>query len=475
MTSKDGLKVSLLGRVVTRLMTLPRVKSQPCVEENLNKKAVLFVGQAYYNSWLISRELRHRGWRSELINIDLNPANQMFYWGEDSMLPSGIKERAELYIDSITNFSIFHFANRGGIRFINCGSHTLSPAKTFLRDSIFYIFTILIRIFVWNPKIIRLFLTTLKLGKIEKDKFHFTDHKFINRFFEHYIYKLPLHWDIRLLKPLGVKVVYANNGCHDGVTPTSFSKWGPYNVCNICVNYKTPSCTDEAGHQWGQFRNKVSDFQILLGGNRADYNITTKAHEVPEFYCLDEDHWVPRLEIPEKYKLPFSSDTIKLYHSVANFDSRTKNGVNIKSSHIYFPLIDELKSLGYKIEIVFCKGIPNRDVRFVMGQCDIVIDMLTFGWFGANIREAMMLGVPSICYIRPEWLEDMKKEIPKYAEDLPIVSATPETIRETLLKLIQDAALRKEIGKKSREFALRWHSKKAGADRFEKIYSELVR
>ena len=34
-----------------------------------------------------------------------------------------------------------------------------------------------------------------------------------------------------------------------------------------------------------------------------------------------------------------------------------------------------------------------------------MVDMLTFGWFGSNVREAMMLGKPVVCYLRPEWLD----------------------------------------------------------------------
>ena len=95
--------------------------------------------------------------------------------------------------------------------------------------------------------------------------------------------------------------------------------------------------------------------------------------------------------------------------------------------------------------------------------------MLTFGFFGANIREAMMLGKPTVCFLRPEWLEMMREEIPEYVDELPVISATPETIDEVLRTLINDKAKREEIGLRSREFAVKWHGSEKAAQYFDRF------
>ncbi|MEK6577874.1 MAG: glycosyltransferase family 1 protein, partial [Bdellovibrionota bacterium] len=182
------------------------------------------------------------------------------------------------------------------------------------------------------------------------------------------------------------------------------------------------------------------------------------------------------LSIPKEFLLPYSKDTVKIYHEVGNYDSRTSQSKrNIKSTHIYTDVVNRLKSEGYNVELVFIKDVPSRDVRFYQAQCDIFADMLTFGFFGANIREGMMLGKPCVCYIRPEWREQMRAEIPEYERELPVVSATPDTVYDVLKELVLSEQKRKEIGAKSREFAMRWHSAMAGAKRFDQIYSELLR
>ena len=84
--------------------------------------------------------------------------------------------------------------------------------------------------------------------------------------------------DIRLLRRLGKKIVYTNNGCLDGVTQTSFAGWGDAPVCADCPWRERPDvCSDERNAAFGEFRNEVADFQALLGGNRADYNLDPTA------------------------------------------------------------------------------------------------------------------------------------------------------------------------------------------------------
>lgn len=384
------------------------------------RKSVLFVGQAYYNAWYLSRSLRKLGWQADLLNWDQNPASQIYYHGEDYKFE--YKEERDLYpqlafyIRTLVHYDVFHFSNAHGIVF---GFQLHS----------------------WFKK-------------------HFGE------FFE-----------IRLLKQLGKKIVYSNNGCLDGVSQTAFSKWGSTPVCSVCRWRSEPSvCSDERNLTWGEFRNSVADFQCLLGGNRVDFNDAPTVHEVPEFYCLDKDIWHPRLAIPEAFRLSSAQkETVWLYHAVGNKSDRTTDeGVNIKSSHIYLPVITKLKQEGLSLELLEPTGIPNKEVRFLQAQADIFLDMLTYGWFGANAREAMMLGKPVICYIRPEWLESLREEIPEYADELPIISATPETIEHVLRDLISNPEKRREIGMRGREFAMKWHSAEAAGRRFNEIYSELL-
>jgi hypothetical protein len=385
---------------------------------------VIFVGHCYYNPWYLSRELRKLGWNADVLNWDSNPESQKYYHGEDFTFTynspdSDRKKQLSFYLKALTHYDIFHFSNAFGLSF------------GYLISGIFS-----------------------DLGFSE-------------------------YTEIKLLKLMGKKIVYSNNACLDGVSQTSFRSWpGPEPVCDSCIWKDVPTvCSDERNLAWGKVRNSLADYQCNTGGNRKDYNDDSRVHTVPQFYCLDPDFWRPDLPIPSKYLLHFPPGTVKIYHAVGNFDTRTDSATkrNVKSTHIYLPLIERLKAEGYQVDIFFANDIPNKEVRFYQVQADIVVDMLTFGFIGANIREALMLGKPAVCYLRPEWLESMRREIPEYVDELPVINATPETIYNVLVDLINNPQKRLEIGRRSRDFALKWHSAKAGATKMDMIYKDLLR
>ena len=385
------------------------------------RKAVLFTGQCYYNPWYLSRGLRKLGWTADVLNWDADPKTQIYYHGEDFKLDYrsnyAVVTHAFFYLRAILKYDIFHFSNSHSIQFSN-------------------------------------FVTALFKALWGQGS------------------------EIYFLKKIGKKIVYTNNGCSDGVSQTAFSKWGPVSVCNICVwKNNATVCSDVRNLTWGKFRNEVADYQCLYGGNRVDFNDAPTVHEVPEFYCLNTDFWHPDIVVPQQFKLEKKhQDTVFVYHAVGHKTERTNSsGVNIKSSHIYLPLIDKLQQEGVNIELISPEGVSNKEVRYYQVQADIFLEMLTYGWYGANVREAMMLAKPVICFIRPEWLSSLRKELPECANELPIISATPETVEEILRELISDSAKRKEIGQKSREFAMKWHSDNAGSKRFDQIYTKLLK
>ncbi len=196
-----------------------------------HRGSVLYPGQAYYNTWYLSRELRQMGWRSDCLQWDTHPGNAGFYHGEDFRL-DGEGKRALLrhlrfYFWALRTYDVFHFTGVHGMRF----SHLL--------------------------------------------------HEFFAK-------RFSPGAEIRFLKRRGKKIVYSGNGCLDGVAQASFASWGDRPICLDCNWRLVPEvCSDVGNLAWGKFRNEMADFQVLMGGNRVDYNLDPRCHEVPEFYCLD--------------------------------------------------------------------------------------------------------------------------------------------------------------------------------------------
>lgn len=443
----------------------------------LNKdKSILFVGQAFYNAWYLSRELRKIGWTADLINIERDSAAKGFYHGQDIQFeytPDDLLFRLNTYLTSFNKYEVFHFSNMGGIIFVN--DRRLIGRIRFLFPLMELFLSSFFKKNDWQRKIDLLISLRLvkssETGALNLTRIGFW---FYRRVLGPWLFqKYGKSWDIQLLKLASKKIGYANTGCLDGELKSTFSQWKPFDTCSICKWNNHPEvCSDELNARWGEFRNSMADYLLTVGSNKKDYNGTSKSFESPWFYSLDTKVWNPDIMIPSNYILPYSSKTVKIYHAVGNFESRTaSSNVNIKCTHIYIDLINKFKSEGMPVELTFFHGLPNKIVRYYQAQADIVVDMLTYGFHGANIREGMMLGKPTVCYIRPEWLVEMRKEIPDYVDELPVVSATPDTVEAVLRDLINNKEKREEIGRKSREFAVKWHGSERAAQYFDQFLS----
>ena len=235
------------------------------------RPSVLFAGQSYYHAWYLSRELRKLGWRADVLNWDVAPDSQGFYHGAGLRVlvgPSGGARRTS------------RATWRSTCARSRATTSSTSPTRTACGSA-------------------------MPLHDLVAHRFH------------------P-YAEIELLRRLGKKIVYSNNGCLDGVSQTSFASWGDTPVCLDCPWRERPEiCSDERNLAWGYNRNRLAHFQCNTGDNRKDYNDDPTVHEVPQFFCLDPEFWRPDLEVPERWRLDLPTSTVRIYHAVGNFQKRT--------------------------------------------------------------------------------------------------------------------------------------------------------
>ncbi|UCD17187.1 MAG: glycosyltransferase family 4 protein [Candidatus Zixiibacteriota bacterium] len=129
--------------------------------------------------------------------------------------------------------------------------------------------------------------------------------------------------------------------------------------------------------------------------------------------------------------------------------------------------VERLRSEGLKFsfKLLDC-NLTQEQVKEEIAGADIVANEIRTGAFGVFAVEAMASGKPNISYIRDDLLE-------KYPAELPIVSANPDTVYPVLKKLITDADLRTEIGRKGRAYVEKYHSLEAVSATLKEIYCEV--
>ena len=107
-------------------------------------------------------------------------------------------------------------------------------------------------------------------------------------------------------------------------------------------------------------------------------------------------------------------------------------------------------------------------------EADIVIDQLHYGYWGSTGIEAMGVGCAVVCYLRPAWIDHFKKTYPD-APDIPVVSATKDSLEEVMEGLVTDLARLRAIQRRSREFAEAFYGPVSVADEVEAVLSGLQR
>jgi len=122
------------------------------------------------------------------------------------------------------------------------------------------------------------------------------------------------------------------------------------------------------------------------------------------------------------------------------------------------------------VELDIVEGVPHDVARARYARADFVVDQLNAGWHGVFALESMALGKPVVAHIDPA-IADRSAE--GFGRRLPIVPATKETLVDALRPLVEQPALRREIGAESRAYVEQVHDIDRVADRLLDVYRSL--
>jgi hypothetical protein len=131
-------------------------------------------------------------------------------------------------------------------------------------------------------------------------------------------------------------------------------------------------------------------------------------------------------------------------------------------------VIDACAQLPVVLDVV--EGLPHDQARERYARADIVVDQLNAGWHGVFALEAMALGKPVVAHLKRDVVE---RSAEAFGATVPIVPATAETLVAALRPLVEDPAVRLEIGARSRAYVEQVHDIDRVAARLLDIYRSL--
>ena len=276
-------------------------------------------------------------------------------------------------------------------------------------------------------------------------------------------------WDLSWLKRKGVKLGYTVSGCLDGVSPIEVNR-RTGGICGKCIHQLQPKrCSVEKNTALGFRLSRTFDLISL----ETDWRTPPRdqwPQSFPEFLtaCLDPDVWHPDLEIPEHLKIERKPGHILVINSFANYDKRAKDGRDIKGSWAILEAVDRLQHEGYPLQFQIITEGSNEEIPFLQVQADIILEQLNYGRLGATARQGLMLGKPVLTNI------NVGTGTAPSLMECPAIHVTEETIYNRLKEFLDDPERIPEIGRCSRQYAMKWFSADACAERFECVFDSLM-
>ncbi len=274
-------------------------------------------------------------------------------------------------------------------------------------------------------------------------------------------------WDFLELRRHRLIIGYMPSGCLDGGLKSSIRELTG-GLCARCVWDERPDiCNDAKNGAWNTKLALLCDWVGLECDLATPERIGSKTVYGPVVAAIDPERWRPNLDIPDDMRIARAPGEILIYHAVGNYAARRQGDRDIKGTGAVLAAIEQLKAEGLPVQLVFAHDIPSTRVRFVQVQADIVVDQLNYGRYGANAREAMMLGKPTICRLRATQASPLPPLRPIL--EAPMIDADEATIIDKLRALVLNADERRRLGDEARRFAVAWHGEDACAERYERV------
>ncbi|MCR2765129.1 hypothetical protein NQ152_16615 [Microbacterium sp. zg.B48] len=164
--------------------------------------------------------------------------------------------------------------------------------------------------------------------------------------------------------------------------------------------------------------------------------------------------WCPVVVDPGRWSTdsaPFRGEQVRIVHAAS--------APLQKGSHYIEPALDDLVRSG-AVEFRFITGTPAAEMDAVFAGADIVIDQFRVGSYGVAACEAMAAGRVVVGHVVPFVREHVEAE---YGMPLPIVEATPDTLRETIARLAEDRTAARAIAASGPAYVEKVHSGAASA------------
>ncbi|WP_150127576.1 glycosyltransferase [Agrobacterium sp. RAC06] len=198
-------------------------------------------------------------------------------------------------------------------------------------------------------------------------------------------------WEVPLLKRLGRRVVAHYLGCEARNRELNMRLHPALNICQQC-DYNATICTSPLNRDRRALAARWADATMVTTPDMRDF---MPEAVVSSFFAPDG--------IDAPAKAPWDGRRpLKLVH--------VTNHPGIEGTERIQKAVEAVRARGHDIEFVYLRNVPHSEVMAAMREADLAIGKMKMGYYANAQIESMICGVPTITWIRPDFMTDALRE-----------------------------------------------------------------
>ena len=255
-------------------------------------------------------------------------------------------------------------------------------------------------------------------------------------------------WELEYLKRMGRKIVVHYRGCEARDRERNMALHPAINICQRC-DYDATICRHPVNRLRRELARRYGDHVLVTTPDLRDF--VPEAEHLPFF--SPEVESAPAEEPP-----PLAGRAFRIVH--------VTNHPGIEGTEEIRAAIERLRQKGHDIEFVFLRGVRHEQVLEAYRGADLAIGKMKMGYYANAQIESMAMGVPTLTYVRPEFVTPELEDSGLLLTTLPALEST----LEHYLTHPEALAAKRRVARAS---ALRLHDNARIAGRLIDLYSRL--
>jgi hypothetical protein len=254
-------------------------------------------------------------------------------------------------------------------------------------------------------------------------------------------------WEWPLLRRMGRHIVVHYRGCEIRDRALNQRLHPAMNICEECEYNPAPCGTPLNQRRRALAREWGSAFLVTTPDMK---DFVPEAIHVPFF--------ITRPDAPGAGPNTRSGGAFKIVHAT--------NHPGIEGTRRIRLAIDEVRRRGHAIDYVELTGVEHDRVLNELSDADLSIGKMKMGYY-ANLQvESMVAGVPTITYVRPEFMTGELK-------DSGLIFATLDTLPDVLEHYITHPDALHDKRRRARQSIMALHDNTRIAGQYRALYEQL--